>query len=98
MKSANSSSHGVDQQNSLNAARSSLDAFVIKRSAARVSRGSLYREAASKSTASSGNSGGLAKSASVSRPRSRKSSRLSSSGLPANAEKHWYGESPYPVG
>jgi len=28
----------------------------------------------------------------------RKRSILSNIGLPAKAEKHWYGESPYPVG
>ena len=38
--------------------------------------------------------GWLRASVSVSSPSSISRSRLMSSGLPANAEKHWYGESP----
>ena len=38
--------------------------------------------------------GSLRASVSVSKPSSISRSRLMSSGLPAKAEKHWYGESP----
>ena len=61
---------------------------------ARARIGRLKPITAPKSTSSSGKDGALARSAADTRPSSRSRSRLTSSGLPANAEKHWYGESP----
>ena len=95
MNSAKSGSHDAcPLRKASKASRRAGRALFSKAANARASRGRLYSITGPKSTLRSGNCGRFFSSAALSSPSSHSRSRLTSSGLPAKAEKHWYGESP----
>ena len=95
MKSAKSSSHAAwPFTNASRASRRAGAAFFSKAAQALARRGAFHSMTAPKSTSRSGKSGRFFRSAGERRPSSRRRSSETSRGLPAKAEKHWYGESP----
>ena len=76
------------------ASRRGGGAFFSKAAKAFARSGRLNSITGPKSTSRSGKPGPFFRSEAASRPSSHRRSRETSRGLPANAEKHWYGESP----